>query len=212
MKAILAVDSHWGIGVDGKLPWHFHMDMIHFNAYTRNKICLMGKTTYESIPEKNYTRLPTRHKVIMSHSTTRMGFDRCQHWAKTWRDAGCIIEEYSKTPDRSDVILIGGKSMYDRLLPYCEEIMLTRIDNFYGCDAKLDDYVIDKLFGDDDKWPGLFKKVEHIASIEEFPNGSLLPTQYHIERYKRINTLEPDKVPDDIRPVILPRVKGLNWN
>lgn len=212
MKAILAVDAAWGIGANGKLPWHFHMDMIHFNAYTRNKICLMGKTTYESIPEKNHTVLPGRKKVILSHSTTRIGFDRCQYWAPNWYEAGRWIETLSHTPDRSDVILIGGKSMYDRLLPYCEEIMLTRIDNLYGCDTKLDDHVIDKLFGDDVlSWPGIFEKVEHIASIEEFPNGDLLPTQYHIERYKRINPLEPDKVPDDLRPVVFP-VNVFDWN
>lgn len=204
MKAILAVDSHWGIGLDGKLPWHFHMDMLHFSAYTMGKVCLMGKTTYASIPEKNHERLPGRVKLIMSKGTTRMDFDTQQHWASDWDAAGIELETLSKTPDRSDVILIGGKSMYDRLLPYCDEIMLTRIDNFYGCDTEIGEHIIDKLFGDDVEHPGLFKKVEHISSIEEFPNGSLLPIRYHIERYRRINPLEIDKVPDDLRPVVFP--------
>lgn len=180
------------------------MDMLHFSAYTMGKVCLMGKKTYASIPEKNHRRLPWRIKVIMSKGVSAMDFDAHQHWAKDWSSAGIELETLSRTPDRSDVIIIGGKSIYDRLLPYCDEIMLTRVDNWYGCDTVLDEYVVDKCFGDGDQDPGLFKKVEHIASIKEFQNGCLIPVQYHIEKYRRINPLEIDKVPDDLRPVVFP--------
>lgn len=203
MKAILAVDSHWGIGRNGTIPWHLRMDMMHFSSYTMGNICLMGRTTYQSIPEQNHEKLPGRIKIVMSKNTTIPRFGEREWWANDWDMAGVELEALSKTKDRSDVILIGGLSLYRRLLQYCDEIMLTRIEEPFGCDVRFEDHFIDALFGDDDQ-PGIFEKSKRIATIEECINTSPFPTRYHIEKYRRINPLEIDKVPDDLRPVVFP--------
>lgn len=200
MKAILAMDENFGIGINGTIPWHLHMDMLQFEAYTRGKICFMGKTTYASLPEINRTRLKGRDKVIMSHKTTKMGFDRCQYWAKEYYEVGWFFERMSETPDYSDIILIGGKTMYDKFLPYCNEILLTTVRGDHNCDVCIDDDVMDDILGASSK----FHDPKIIANISE---GGY---NYMIEKYTRINPLVVDEVPQELRPLFFP-IKTYDW-
>ena len=63
-----------GIGKDGKLPWNIPEDMTHFKHITKPKendkttfsIVIMGRKTWDSIPEK-FKPLPNRYNVILSN-------------------------------------------------------------------------------------------------------------------------------------------------
>lgn len=67
-----------GIGKDGKLPWHIPEDMAHFKEITtppvncgyKNdyifSIVIMGRKTWESIPEK-FKPLPQRYNIVLSN-------------------------------------------------------------------------------------------------------------------------------------------------
>ena len=63
-----------GIGKDGKIPWNIPEDMTHFKHITKPKnndkttfsIVIMGRKTWDSIPEK-FKPLPDRYNVILSN-------------------------------------------------------------------------------------------------------------------------------------------------
>ena len=63
-----------GIGKDGKIPWNIPEDMSHFKHITKPKtndkttfsIVIMGRKTWDSIPEK-FKPLPDRYNVILSN-------------------------------------------------------------------------------------------------------------------------------------------------
>ena len=63
-----------GIGKDGKLPWNIPEDMTHFKHITKPKdndkttfsVVIMGRKTWESIPDK-FKPLPHRYNVILSN-------------------------------------------------------------------------------------------------------------------------------------------------
>ena len=68
MKLIVATDLNFGIGKDNDLPWSFAKDMQYFKSLTTqnpNTIVLMGRKTYESIPNK-FKPLPDRLNVVIS--------------------------------------------------------------------------------------------------------------------------------------------------
>ena len=67
MKMIFAVGPNHEFGLsNGSLPWnHVKEDMQHFNKFTQGTIPVMGRKTWESLPD---AKLPRRQCVIISQS------------------------------------------------------------------------------------------------------------------------------------------------
>ena len=63
---IAAIAENNCIGKQGTLPWNIPEDLAHFKKITTGNIVLMGRKTWESIPEK-FRPLPHRTNIIISH-------------------------------------------------------------------------------------------------------------------------------------------------
>lgn len=48
---IVALDNKNGIGKDNKIPWYIKEDLKFFKQKTLNNIVLMGRETYDSLPD-----------------------------------------------------------------------------------------------------------------------------------------------------------------
>lgn len=68
---IVAYNKNFIIGNQfGKIPWYIPEDLKFFKEFTMGKPCIMGKKTWDSIPEK-YRPLPGRQNIIVtSHPET----------------------------------------------------------------------------------------------------------------------------------------------
>lgn len=126
MKAILHVDKQWGIGKKNGLMFSIPADMAFFRKTTLNKVVVMGSNTLLSFP--NSKPLPKRTNIVL--------------WPNGPKRDDCIIveslealfEEIKKySPD--DVYVIGGAMMYRTMLPYCSEVLLTKVDAIGGADV-----------------------------------------------------------------------------
>ena len=53
------------IGKQGQLPWHLPEDLAHFKRTTLGQPVVMGRVTWESLPEK-FRPLPGRSNVVVS--------------------------------------------------------------------------------------------------------------------------------------------------
>ena len=51
------------IGKNGDLPWHLPEDLAHFKRTTLGQAVVMGRITWESIPDK-FRPLPGRRNVV----------------------------------------------------------------------------------------------------------------------------------------------------
>lgn len=129
MRAIVAVDKNWGIGYQGKLLKSIPADMKFFKKMTLGKIVIMGRETYESLPQKK--PLKDRVNIVL---TKQLSFkdDRVKV-CNSIEELLTIIEKYPL----EDVFVIGGASVYAQLLSYCTEVYVTKIN----IEAKADRYL-----------------------------------------------------------------------
>ncbi len=117
MKAIVAVDKKWGIGKNNDLLFSLPEDMKFFREKTSGKTVCMGYNTLLSFPGSK--PLKNRVNIVLAPD----GVERDD----------CIIvhtlEELSNTlKDYEDVFVIGGAMFYKTMVPYCEEVYVTKVD------------------------------------------------------------------------------------
>ena len=67
IELIAAVSRNGVIGVDGHLPWNIPADLAHFRELTHGHIVIMGRRTWESLPD-SVRPLPGRLNVIVTRT------------------------------------------------------------------------------------------------------------------------------------------------
>ncbi len=119
IKAIVAVDKKWGIGKKNDLLFHLPEDMKFFRATTLNKIVVMGSNTLLSFPGSK--PLKNRQNFVL--------------WPGGEEREDCTVvqslDELRKTlADKKDeeIFIIGGAMFYRTMLPYCESVLVTKVD------------------------------------------------------------------------------------
>ena len=65
ISAIVAVDNNWGIGYNGNLLEHIPDDLKYFKQLTSNKMVVMGRKTWDSLPIKP---LPDRLNIVITNT------------------------------------------------------------------------------------------------------------------------------------------------
>lgn len=126
MKAILHADKEWGIGKSNGLMFSIPADMKFFRETTTGNVVVMGSNTLKSFPGGN--PLKNRTNIVLYPD----GQDRDD--CKIVRSLDELFAEIKKY-DNDKVFVIGGAMMYKTLLPYCEEVLVTKVDAVGGADA-----------------------------------------------------------------------------
>jgi dihydrofolate reductase len=104
------------IGVAGSLPWHLPEDLKLFRARTTGSTVVMGRRTWESLPDR-FRPLPGRTNVVLTTN---------QEWAAEGARAVGSVEQVLATYD--DVWVIGGGAVYAAFLPHADRIVVTDVD------------------------------------------------------------------------------------
>lgn len=117
---IVAADKNWAIGKKNGLLYKLPADMKHFKETTSGHFVLCGYNTLMSFPKGK--ALPNRITICLT--------------SKDLKRDDCIIahsiEEMLKTakevgPD-ADFYVIGGGMLYNAMLPYYDEVIVTKVD------------------------------------------------------------------------------------
>ncbi len=116
MKVIVAVNRNWAIGKGGKLLYSLPEDLKFFKETTLNKIVVMGRKTLQSLP--NQQPLKDRHNIVVSRNNIANDDVTVVH---------SISELLDLDIDFDNVFVIGGASIYEELLPYCDTVYLTMV-------------------------------------------------------------------------------------
>ncbi len=127
MKAIVAADKNWAIGYNNKLLVSIPSDMRFFRSTTKNHVVVMGRKTLESFPQGQPLALRT-NIVITRDPAYKVKGASVVHSMKE-------LKEELKNYDDHEVFVIGGGSVYEMLLPYCDTVFVTKIDFVYQADT-----------------------------------------------------------------------------
>ncbi len=123
ISLIAAMGNNRVIGINNTLPWRLPADLKHFKKITIGKPILMGRKTYESIGKP----LPGRTNIIVTHD-------------RDYQAPGCIVthtvdEALAATANSEEIMVIGGASFYEQLLPRAQRLYLTLIHEDFAGDA-----------------------------------------------------------------------------
>ena len=117
IRAIVAVDEKWGIGKKNGLLFDLPLDMKFFRETTSGKTVCMGYNTLLSFP--NGKPLKNRKNIVICpEGVTGDGFIAVH-------DMPEMLEAIGK--EVGDVYVIGGAYFYKSMLPYCDEVLVTKV-------------------------------------------------------------------------------------
>jgi len=124
---IAAVSENNVIGVEGKIPWRLPEDMKRFANLTTPHPVIMGRVTYESIPQK-FRPLPNRQNVVL---TRDLSFREAGVYvAHSLEDALDVLEERSAWKDGIDyskIFIGGGQQVYQAAMEYAASLEITHV-------------------------------------------------------------------------------------
>lgn len=132
--AIAAMDEARVIGLENGIPWHIPGEQKYFAHWTKGHTVLMGRKTYESLPEA-VRPLPGRLSVVVSRSPMPATVSDNVIFASDPREA---IEQFQvgTLPLRGDTLWIaGGQQIYEQTLDLWDEVFLTIVFGKHQGDA-----------------------------------------------------------------------------
>jgi dihydrofolate reductase len=131
--AIAAMDQGRAIGFRGKLPWDAPDDLKRFSRLTKGHTVLMGRKTWDSLPEA-FKPLPGRLNVVVTRtpeqfadSASATPVSSAQDYIRAFR-AG-------KAGQGEHLWVIGGAQLYQLTSPLWDGIYLTVLSGNYPGDA-----------------------------------------------------------------------------
>lgn len=127
MNMIVAADRNWAIGNKGQLLVSIPHDQQMFREETLGKVIVMGRKTLDSLPGGQ--PLYGRTNVVLSADPNfkRKGVLVCH----SLEEALSCLRAYPS----EDIFVIGGQSIYEQFLPYCQVAHVTAIDFAYSADT-----------------------------------------------------------------------------
>jgi dihydrofolate reductase len=119
IEIVAAVARGGVIGREGGLPWQLPEDLVRFRELTTGHAVVMGRRTWDSLPDR-FRPLPGRRNVVVTRSPS-------------WRDdgaerAGSLGEAFALLAAEERVFVIGGGAIFAKALPLVDELHLTEID------------------------------------------------------------------------------------
>jgi dihydrofolate reductase len=148
-EIIVAYDKNGLIGVDGTLPWNIRDDLIRFSQLTMGHIVIMGRKTFESLPNGP---LKGRTNVNLTRENPNMIENNMQENVYITNILSFYTVLGSLQQKGQKLFIIGGGEIYDLLFDICTTIHATVVDgDFSGKKSATNTYFprlteIDKVF------------------------------------------------------------------
>lgn len=113
------------IGEGGGLPWRLPEDLAHFRALTAGGAVIMGRRTWESLPER-FRPLPGRTNIVLSRSPG---------WNPVGASVAPSLDEAFATAVGRELFVIGGRAVFDQALNRADVLEVTEINQDFAGDT-----------------------------------------------------------------------------
>jgi dihydrofolate reductase len=123
ISLIVAIGRNRAIGKDNHLLWQIPDDLKRFKALTLGHPVIMGRNTWESIPEK-YRPLPGRTNIVITTDSLYAA------------PGAMLVQSFPEALSRArdaegagEIFIIGGARVYECALPFAHRLYMTLIDD-----------------------------------------------------------------------------------
>ncbi|WP_025157596.1 dihydrofolate reductase [Leifsonia aquatica] len=107
------------IGADGGIPWHLPEDMRHFRELTSGSPVVMGRRTWDSLPER-FRPLPGRTNIVVTRQAA---------WSAPGAEVAHDVEEALALAAGAETVwVMGGAQLYAAALPLADRVEVTEVD------------------------------------------------------------------------------------
>jgi dihydrofolate reductase len=136
VSLIAAVARNGVIGHGNHLIWRLPEDQKYFRAVTMGSPVVMGRSTWDSLPDR-FRPLPGRRNVVLT---------RQPQWQGDGAEVAHSLDEaLERLRDLPRVFVIGGAQVYALALPRVDELLLTEIDHDFEGDTRFPDWPRDQF-------------------------------------------------------------------
>ena len=151
ISLIAAMAENRVIGINNQLPWKLPADMKWFKEKTMGKPIIMGRKTFESFGGK---ALPGRQNIIITKN-------------RDYTVEGAIVvhsidEALNVAEPKEEVMIIGGASFYEQMLPAANRFYLTIIHNNFEGDTSFPPFEMNE-------WTEVFRKYHDTDEKNSYP-------------------------------------------
>ena len=131
LALIAAVARNGVIGLGDGLPWRLPEDLQHLRRATMGCPVIMGRKTWDSLPER-FRPLPGRRNIVVTRNPA-------------WRAAGAeqapsLDAALALAADAARAFVIGGGELYHAALAQAAELVLTEIERDFDGEARFPDF------------------------------------------------------------------------
>lgn len=159
LTAIYAVNLVGTIGNKGMIPWYLPEDPAFFKKTTQGKTVIMGRKTWESLPE-NVKPLPNRQNIVLSYYQNQAGIYEGASVCLSMHDA--VRESINE-----EMYIIGGAEVIKSGRCFCSKEIVTVVNSTVDGDCNI-------FQNDDDEtykqWPLCEEQVKDIRHQCVFKN------------------------------------------
>lgn len=111
------------IGAESGMPWHVPEDLAHFKEITLTAPVIMGRKTWDSLPDR-FRPLPDRENIVIT---------RQQDWHVEGVRRAANVSEAVRGLDR--VWIIGGAEIFTQVIGDADRLEVTELDATVDGDA-----------------------------------------------------------------------------
>ena len=164
IEIIVACGIDNSIGKNNTLLWNIPEDLKNFKKITEGHTVVMGRKTWESLPEK-VRPLPNRRNIVISRN---MDYDAKGAEVMNVFD----VANFAYNNPMEKIFIIGGSEIYTKFLPLASVMHMT---------------VVYQQYPDADAFFPLFEKSEWRVTMTSIPDRHENTPLYSFNRYGRIS-------------------------
>lgn len=120
------------IGEGGGIPWHLPEDLAHFRELTESSTVVMGRKTWDSLPER-FRPLPGRRNVVVTRQDgwSAEGAETADSLAQALRPGVLGDAPHDSSGDDTGlqtIWVIGGGEIYRQAMEFADRLEITEVD------------------------------------------------------------------------------------
>jgi len=121
-ELIVASDKNGVIGNNNTIPWHIPEDLKHFRQLTLNHIVVMGRKTFESLPNG-----PLKDRINIVITQNPHHYENTDSVIFTNMENVFDVIKHNNIAANKKIFIIGGSEIYKLFFNYCSTIHLTQV-------------------------------------------------------------------------------------